>query len=67
MKKILNIAIVGIGNVGGYLLNELNKKRKEIEIKTGKKIHISAISARNVNKKRKFKINKKNFFKNPLK
>ena len=66
MKKILNIAIIGIGNVGGYLLNELNKKREEIEIKTGKKIHISAISARNVNKKRKFKINKKIFFKNPL-
>ena len=66
MKKTLNIAIVGIGNVGGYLLNELNKKRKEIEIKTGKKIHISAISALNVNKKRKFKINKKIFFKKPL-
>ena len=40
MKKTVNIAIVGIGNVGGYLLKQLLKKRKEIEIKTGKKIEI---------------------------
>ena len=66
MKKTVNIAIVGIGNVGGYLLKQLLKKRKEIEIKTGKKIKIVAISAKNINKKRNFKINKKIFFKNPL-
>ena len=66
MKKTVNIAIVGIGNVGGYLLKQLLKKRKEIEIKTGKKIEIVAISAKNINKKRNFKINKKIFFKNPL-
>ena len=41
-------------------------KKKYIEIKTGKKINIVAISAKNINKKRKFKINKKIFFKNPL-
>ena len=35
MNKTLNIAVIGLGNVGGYLLNELNKKKKEIEIKTG--------------------------------
>jgi len=66
MKKKINIAIVGIGNIGGYLLSDLNKKKKEIEIKTGKKINISAISAKNIRKKRKFKINKKIFFRNPL-
>jgi len=66
MSKIINIAIVGLGQVGIYLLNEINKKKKEIEIKTGKKVNVVAISARNINKKRKFKINKKNFFKNPL-
>ena len=38
MKKIINIAVVGLGNVGAYLLNELNKKKKEIENKTGKKL-----------------------------
>ena len=31
MKQIINIAVVGLGNVGAYLLNELNKKKKEIE------------------------------------
>jgi len=66
MKKKLNIAVVGLGQVGIYLLNELNTKKKDIEIKTGKKINISAISAKNFNKKRRFKINKKIFFKNPL-
>ena len=67
MKKIINIAVVGLGNVGAYLLNELNKKKNEIENKTGKKINVVALSAKNINKKRKFKINKKIFYKNPLK
>ena len=66
MNKIINIAVVGLGQIGNYLLNEINKKRDEIEIKTGKKIVIAAISAKNINKKRKFKINKKIFYKNPL-
>ncbi len=67
MNKEKNIAIVGLGQVGLYLYNELNLKKKEIEIKTGKKIKIVAISAKNKNKKRQFKINKKIFFTNPLK
>ena len=66
MKNIINIAVVGLGQVGIYLLNELNLKKKDIEIKTGKKINIVAVSAKNINKKRKFKFDKKNFFKNPL-
>ena len=65
MKKI-NIALVGLGQIGNYLMNELNKKKNDIELKTGKKINIAAISARNINKKRKFRINKKIFYKNPL-
>ena len=66
MKKKLNIAVVGLGQVGIYLLNELNIKKKEIELKTGKKIEIVAVSAKNKNKKRLFKFNKKLFFRNPL-
>ena len=65
MRQI-NIAIVGLGQIGNYLYNELITKKKDIEIKTGKKIQIVAISAKNKNKKRKFKINKKIFYKNPL-
>ena len=66
MKQNVNIAIIGLGQIGNFLLNELNLKKKEIETKTGKRINIAAISAKNINKKRKFKINKKIFFKNPL-
>ena len=67
MNKMINIAVVGLGQVGIYLYNELNSKKKEIEIKTGKKINIVAISAKNKNKKRRFKIDKKIFYTNPLK
>ena len=66
MNNIVNIAVVGLGQVGSYLLNELNVKKKLIELKTGKKINVVAISAKNINKKRQFKINKKIFYKNPL-
>ena len=67
MKIFFNIAIVGLGQIGCYLLNELNTKKNDILIKTGKKINIVAISAKNKNKKRQFKINKKIFYTNPLK
>ena len=66
MKKNINIAIVGLGQIGIYLYNELNLKKNEIEKKTGKKIKIVAISAKNRNKKRRFSILKKIFYKNPL-
>ena len=62
MNKSVKIAIVGLGQVGNYLYFELISKKKEIEIKTGKKISIVAISAKNKNKKRRFKINKKIFY-----
>ena len=66
MNKITNIAIVGLGQVGIYLYNELKTKSKEIETKTGKKIQVVAISAKNKNKKRRFKIDNKIFYSNPL-
>ena len=61
MSKLINIAVVGLGQVGNYLLNELNTK-KDIELKTGKKINVVAVSAESINK-RKFKVNKKIFTK----
>ena len=67
MNKNINIALVWLGQVGIFLYNELNSKKKEIEIKTGKRINIVAISAKNKNKKRRFNINKKIFYSNPLK
>jgi len=67
MNKNINIALVGLGQVGIFLYNELSLKKKEIEIKTGKRISIVAISAKNKNKKRRFNIDKKIFYSNPLK
>ncbi len=67
MNKNIKIAIIGLGQVGIYLYNELKLKAREIEIKTGKKIQIVAISAKTKNKKRRFKIDNKIFYSNPLK
>ena len=33
MNKSINIAVVGLGQVGSYLLNELNSKKKDIRTK----------------------------------
>ena len=67
MKKKYNIAIIGLGQIGSYLYKEIILKKKEIQKKTGKIVNIVAISAKNKNKKRKFKINRKIFYTNPLK
>src|SRR5210317_2352492 len=66
MNKNINITIVDLRQIGIYLYNELIFKKKDIETKTGKKINIVAISAKNINKKRRFKINKNIFYENPL-
>ncbi len=66
MNKNINLAIVGLGQIGNYLLYEINKNKKDILLKTGKKVNVVAISAKNIKKKRKYKINKKIFFRNPL-
>ncbi len=66
MNKIVNVAVVGLGQVGNYLNNELIIKKKDIELKTGKRVNVIAISAKNINKKRKYKINRKIFYKNPF-
>ena len=67
MNKNINIALVGLGQVGIFLYSELISKKREIETKTGKRINIVAISAKNKNKKRRFNIDKKIFYSNPLK
>ena len=66
MNKIVNVAVVGLGQVGNYLNNELITKKKDIELKTGKRVNVVAISAKNINKKRKYKINRKIFYINPF-
>ena len=67
MNKISNIAIIGLGQIGLYLYNELKSQTKLIQKKTGKTIKIVGISAKNKKKKRKFKIDNKIFYSDPLK
>ena len=55
MKNKINVAIIGLGQIGNFLYNEISLKKKDIELKTGKKINIIAVSAKNKNKKRKYK------------
>ena len=66
MKNKVNIAVIGLGQIGNYLLNELRNKKKDIKLLTGKELNVVSISDKNINKKRKYKINKKMFYKNPL-
>ena len=65
MKK-LNIAIIGLGNIGSYLYKYLNKNKKIISKKNNCTPNITFISARNKNRKRDFKINKKIWLNNYL-
>ena len=37
MSKLINIAVVGLGQVGNYLLNELNTKKKILSLKQVRK------------------------------
>ena len=66
INKNINIAIVGLGQIGSRLYKEILLKKKDIKIKTGCNIEIVAISAKNIKKKRNFSFNKKIFYKNPL-
>ena len=65
MKK-LNIAIIGLGNIGSYLYKYLNQNKKIISKKNNCIPNITYISARNKNRKRDFKINKKIWLNNYL-
>ena len=66
-KKNINIGVVGLGNIGSYFCKEINKKRKDIYIKTGKNINLLHVSAKSKNKKRIFKFSKKQWINNPIK
>ena len=66
MKKI-NIAVVGLGNIGSYFVKTVLKNKNNIARKTGRIPVIKYISARNYLKKRTFNKNKFIWKKNPLK
>ncbi len=65
-QKNINIGIVGLGQIGSRLYKEILSKKKDIKIKTNINLNIIAISAKNLNKKRSFKLKKNIFYKNPI-
>jgi len=67
MKKKVNIAIVGFGNIGSYFYKSIEKNKKAISIKTGTLPVVKYISAKNYRKIRKIKIPKAKWIKDPIK
>ena len=65
MKK-LNIAIIGLGNIGSYLYKYLKDNKKILTIKNNCSPVVKYVSARNLNKRRKIKIPKSEWLKNYL-
>ena len=63
MRK-LNIAIVGLGNIGSYLYKYLNKNKKILSKKNNCIPNIIFVSAKNKNRKRNIKIKKNQWLKN---
>ena len=63
MKK-LNIAIVGLGNIGSYLYKYLKNNKKILAKKNNCTPNIIHVSARNKNRKRDIKIPKNEWLKN---
>ena len=58
MKK-MNIAIIGLGNIGSYLYKYLNKNKKILSKKNNCIPNVLYISAKNKKKKRDFNVKKK--------
>ena len=65
-KKILNIALIGLGNIGSYLYKYLQKNKNTLAKKNNCIPNIIYVSAKNLKKKRSFKIPKKKWLKNYL-
>ena len=63
-KKIFNIAIVGLGNIGSYLYNFLNKNKNNLSDKNNVNFKILYVSAKNKNKKRGIRVKKNQWINN---
>ena len=66
MKKKMNIAIVGLGNIGSYFYNFLKKNKQSLFNKTNVEPYIKYVSARSFSKKRGISIPKNLWIKNYL-
>ena len=65
-KKTLNIAIIGLGNIGSYLYKYLETNKNILSKKNNCIPNVIFVSAKNKTKKRNIKINKKKWLKNYL-
>ena len=63
INKKLNIAIIGLGNIGSYLYKYLKTNKEILSKKNNCVPNIIFVSAKNRSKKRKIKINKKDWLK----
>ena len=66
MKKKINIAIIGLGNIGSYLYKYLIKNKSQLSKKTNVEPNIIYVSAKNKLKKRDIRIPKAQWLKNYL-
>ncbi len=67
MKKNFNIAIIGLGNIGAYLLNYLQKNNKNLSKKSKVNSKILFVSAKNIKKKRKISLKNVKWLKDCMK
>ena len=65
MKKKINIAVIGLGNIGSYFCNEIIKKKKDIFLKTGKILNLLYVSAKKKIKKGHLNLKISNGLTNP--
>ena len=65
--KVFNIGIIGLGNIGLEVYKNLKKNSSDIQNKTGFKLKILKVSARNINKKRGVSFTKNVLEKDPFK
>ena len=62
-KNRLNIAIVGLGNIGSYLYKYLNKNKNILTKKNNCAPVVKYVSAKSISKKRSIKISKNKWLK----
>ena len=66
MKKF-NLAIIGLGNIGLEVYKNIKKNASDIKKKTGFKLNISQVCAKDIKKNRGVKFSKNIFEKNIFK
>ena len=65
-NKKMNIAIVGLGNIGSFLYQYLEANKTQIKKKTNVEANVICVSAKNYKKKRKISFKKSKWVKNYL-